>query len=238
MAELTVCAYLWYDPNGKRNQTYIYDGTHAVLLRNQLKRHLTVPHRFVCISDREIPGVETVKIDMTTHVPRSRYAKLMTFRPDIADILGPRILQLDLDTVIVRNIDAIVERDEDLVLWRNPCFGIARRRTRYNTSILLYRAGTRNEIWNKFDVKTTPAEMAKWTTGTDQAWISHMVGEGAPYWSDKHGIYNAGTLQDASPTKKRVALPADARIVMFPGKRDPGLPQTQERFPWIKEHRK
>lgn len=67
---------------------------------------------YICESDREVPGVETVKIDMTTHVPRSRYAKLMTFRPDIADILGPRILQLDLDTVIVRNIDAIVERDD------------------------------------------------------------------------------------------------------------------------------
>lgn len=237
MGVITVCAYLWYDPNGKRNNTYIYDDEHPRLLQRQVDKNLTLPHRFVCISDRDIPGVETVKIDMATHVPRSRYAKLMTFRPDIASILGERILQLDLDTVITRNIDPIVDREEDLVLWRNPCFGINRRRTRYNTSILLYRAGTRNDIYTDFDVKRTPREMAEISTGTDQAWISYKVGEGSPHWSHKHGIYNAGTLQDASPTR-RVALPDDARIVMFPGKRDPSMESIQERFPWIKEYRK
>jgi hypothetical protein len=234
---ITVCAYLWYDPDGKRNSTYIYGEEHARVLKSMIARNLTLPHRFVCISDRAIDGVETVKIDMRTHVPRSRYAKLMTFRPDISEILGPRILQLDLDTVVVRNIDALVDRPEDLVLWRNPCFGLNRRRTRYNTSILLYRAGTRNDIWEKFDVRRTPVEMGQHTSGTDQAWVSHMAGENAPYWSHRHGIYNAGTLQENSPTPK-VALPADARIVMFPGKRDPGMSSVQKRFPWIEEHRK
>lgn len=234
---ITVACYLWYDPKGKCNTTYLYDAHHVQLLKSMVDRHLSIPHRFVCITDRApsaLPGVEVVPIDMRYHVPGTRFVKLMTFRPDVDEVIGERILQLDLDTVITGNIDSIASRTEDLVLWRNPNFGV-RRRARYNTSIVLLRAGSRPELWKDFDVKKMPPKLHKLTGGTDQAWVSYRADSDEAHWTDRDGIYGAGRLHDIVPGV-RSELPANARIVFFPGKREPGMEETQKRHPWIREH--
>jgi hypothetical protein len=233
---ITVVCYLWYDPKGKNNAVYIYGPEHVRMLKSMVDRHLHLPHRFVCISDREIQGIETISLDMATHVPHTRYAKLMTFRPDAASVIGERILQLDLDTVITRNIDPLVDRPESLVLWRNPCWG-ERKRTRYNTSMLLLTAGTRPDVWIKFDRTLTPALMARHWGGTDQAWISHCAGPDAPHWTQDDGVYGAGRLR-GNPVTAGTVLPDNARIVFFPGRREPTMRTTQEKHPWIQEHLK
>jgi hypothetical protein len=236
---ITVACYLWYDPKGKNNDLYIYGPSHVRVLKAMVDRNLSLPHRFVCITNRpasDLDGVETVPLDMTNHLPGTRFAKLMTFRPDAAEVIGERILQLDLDTVVTRNIDEIAGRTEDLVLWRNPNFG-GRHRARYNTSIVLLRAGSRPEFWSKFDKNKHPAMLRRDWGGTDQAWVSHMAGPDEPHWTNADGIYGAGRLLDIVPGVETV-LPNNARIVFFPGRREPDMPVTRERHPWIERFRK
>ena len=215
---ITVACYLWYDPKGKNNDLYIYGPSHVRALKAMVGRNLSLPHRFVCVTNRDskdLEGVETVPLDMCYHVPGTRFAKLMTFRPDAAEVIGERILQLDLDTVIVGNMDKIAGRKEDLVLWRNPNFG-GRRRARYNTSIVLLRAGSRPDIWTKFNKAKSPAMLKKDWGGTDQAWVSHMTRPDEAHWTNADGIYGAGRLVDIVPGVE-TELPDNARIVFFPG---------------------
>jgi hypothetical protein len=234
---ITVACFLWFDPHGKNNDIYVYGPEHVAILKRMVARHLTLPHRFVCITDRkpsELPGIDTVPIDKTYHIARSRFVKLMTFRPDAAEAIGTRILQLDLDTVIVRNIDALVDRPEDLVLWRNPNFG-GPKRARYNTSMVLLTAGSRPEFWDRFDPSRTPAMLRKDWGGTDQAWISHLASADEAHWTDADGVYGAGRLLDIVPGVQ-TRLPDNARIVFTPGRRMPAMGETQASHPWIVEH--
>lgn len=64
--------------------------------------HLTVPHRFVCLSDVEIEGIETIKL---LHGWRGWWSKIELFRPGLFD--GERVLFFDLDTFINQNIDRL-----------------------------------------------------------------------------------------------------------------------------------
>jgi hypothetical protein len=76
-------------------------------------RNLTVPHRFVCLTD--VTDVTCERIALTTDWP-GFYAKLELFRPGLFH--GP-VLYFDLDTVIHRNIDALA------VLSAKVMFGCA-----------------------------------------------------------------------------------------------------------------
>lgn len=227
---LTVCCFYWYDPQGKWNNTYTYGPEHVNELRRQVAENLTLPHEFVCVTDKPegiAPGIRIVPLDRTTFVPGTRFVKLMLFRPDIAKVLGERILYMDLDTVIVSNIDSIANRSEDLVLWRNPAFGTSPKRARYNTSLILLKAGSRPEFWNEF----TPAKanqkirQSGWG-GTDQAWVSCLASPEEAHWEAKRdGVYGVGSMGDG--------LPDNARIVFFPGRRAPWLKSEKEKHPWI-----
>lgn len=234
---LTVAAFWWFDPNGKNNDIYIYGPDHVRTLKKMVERHLSIPHRFVCITDQpahRLPGIETVALDKTHHLPGTRFTKLMMYAPDAAETIGERILALDLDTVIVGSLDPLVDREEDLVLWRNPNFG-GRKRARYNTSIVLHRAGTRPEFYTKFDKTRHPQILRERVGGTDQAWVSHLASPDEAHWTDKDGVYGAGRLLDIVPGVK-TTLPDNARVVFFPGRREPSMPEIKHQHPWLAEH--
>lgn len=217
---LTVVCFLW----GRR-----YSPEHVNRLYRAVKRNLSRAHRFVCICDNGSgldPDIHRVDIDRSLYagIKNSRFPKLMIFRPDAAEWLGERILSLDIDSVIVSSLDPLVDRDEDIVLWRNPRFGTNAIAAPYNSSVMLLRAGTRPGVWRGFDPAMTPKLLEELgTRGSDQHWISRNVGNEAA-WTSEDGIYSCFEVED---------LPSNARIVTFPGKHDPALPETRERYSWI-----
>lgn len=236
---LTVVCFWWFDPKGKCNNVYIYGPEHVKVLHSMVKRNLSLPHEFVCVTDRpdSVPqGIRAVKLDKSTHIPGTRYAKLMLFRRDIEQVLGKRIAYIDLDCVVVGNLDPIFDREEDLVLWRNPNHAEHNRRAYYNTSIMLLSAGCRPEFRESFSPETSPAKAARRTSGSDQAWISMLANKKEPFWGDGSGIYGARRGGDISPGASR-ELPKDARIVFFPGRREPSMTSVRAQHPWIAEHR-
>lgn len=236
-----VC-FLWDDPRGKCRNIYVYDERHVRLVKSMVDRHLTIPHDFVIVTDtperfKNDSDIRTVDLDKTTFVPGTRYAKLMLWRKDIGGIIGRRMLYLDLDCVITDYLDPVVARKEDVVLWRNPNFqGPNKRRARYNTSMMLIKAGSRPHLYEDFNPKTDPPKLRKLWGGTDQAWISHKLSwSDEAFWTDEDGVYGAGRLKDIVPgvgTK----LPDNARIVFFPGSRIPHMKKIQKEHPWITQY--
>ena len=242
MEQLTVACFYWRDNHDRCQNVYQYSSEDVTLLRNQVRRNLSRDHEFVCITDRPKdidPDIRTVPLDKRLHIPGGRYAKLQVFPESAADTIGKRILTIDLDTVIVGNINHLVDRDEDLVLWRNPNWGL-KRRAYYNTSVMLVRPGARAEIYNRFDPKRSHDEAFEATGwgGTDQRYISWIVGRDEANWTAKDGIYGAGRLGDYNPGTATTVLPENACIVTFPGRRHPKMAKTQAKHPWIVEHRK
>jgi len=237
---LTVVCFFWHDEFAKCRGIYEFTPKHVSILHKMVKKNLTVPHDFVCVTDTPEQfdsEIRTVKLDKTTFVPGTRYMKLMLWRKDIGNIIGERMLYLDLDCVITRSLNPIVKRSEDVVLWRNPNFqGSKKRRARYNTSIMLVKAGARPQLYQDFDPQKHPKKLRKIWGGTDQAWISHKLNwDDEAYWTDKDGVYGAGRLRDVVPgvgTK----LPDNARIVFFPGSRIPQLKQVKRHHPWIDKY--
>lgn len=236
---LTVCCFFWNDPHDRCHGLYQYSVQDVKLLRSQVARNLTLPHEFAVVTDIMAdygPGIRVVPLDRSVFPAGSRYPKLSVFRPDAGEVIGKRILTLDLDSVVVGNLNEIAAREEDLVLWRNPNFGI-RRRAFYNTSIILVRAGTRPEFWTQFDPKTSPEIVNREWGGTDQAWVSYLASRTEAYFDASWGVYGAGRLGDYNPDLAHTVLPANARIVFFPGRRHPGMADVQVKHPWIRQHR-
>jgi len=90
---VTVCCVLWGD---KFSEEYVHN------LKAAVARHATIPHEFVCLSDRRIEGVKTklLKPGYT-----GWWNKLQLFDGEIKG----RIVYLDLDTVITSNIDWLMK---------------------------------------------------------------------------------------------------------------------------------
>jgi hypothetical protein len=229
---ISVCTFLWTDPTRPAHgHDYAFTPDHVLILRNMVARHLTLPYEFVCVTDRpfDADGVRCLKLDMTTHVPGTVYARLMMRRPDIGGYLGRRILSLDLDCVITGSLDSIVDRPEDAVFWRNPNYGLPRRAF-YQTSIQLFTAGARSELWTDFDPVHTPRWVNRRFGGAEQAWASERLSWDEAYWDENDGIYGAGRLGGNGVYTE---LPENARIVFTPGNRIPSQLETQEKHPWI-----
>jgi hypothetical protein len=228
---LVVTTYLWRDKaRDAQNRGYIFDHDHVRVLRNMVARNLSVPHRFVCVADETIEDIETVPLDWRKHVPGTVCIRLMQHNPDWCRAnLGTRVLSLDLDVVITGSLDALVSRSDDIVLWRNPNWPKPQRAF-YQSSVQLFSAGARPQLWADFDPKETPKWMNWRFGGREQAWISERL-----EWNEAHfsGVYGAGRLGGKGVGSE---LPPDACIVSFPGAREPSQAEVQAAHPWVKEH--
>lgn len=89
-----------------------YDASWVEKLQNAVARNLTIPHKFICLSDCEVP-CERIPLEITGD---GFWAKLQLFKPDLFN--GP-VLYIDLDTVICNNIDEIINSvsTEKFVMW-------------------------------------------------------------------------------------------------------------------------
>lgn len=96
----------------------IYGPWHVENMRRMCAKHITTPHRFVCITD-DVPKMQAAGLDAVPlwEVPKfpivaqhwlHNYVRLGLFDPTIGGNIGERILSIDLDAVIRRNADHLV----------------------------------------------------------------------------------------------------------------------------------
>lgn len=233
---LTFVTWRWQPPAGYRS-TFSPDTVYA--LRDMLRRHYARAHRFVCVTDRpeQLPHVETMRLwpdlqDMPSplgHSYPSCYRRLKVFAPDAGQLFGPRLVSIDLDTVIVGDVTPLFDRAEDVVLWGESDFV---GRQHYCGSLWMLKTGTRPRVWTEFDPKTSPKEAWRaGARGSDQAWLSYKLGPHEARWTRADGVYSFRKDIAAHDNK----LPANARLVAWHGKVDPWSYRAQQ-IPWVRTH--
>lgn len=231
----TVVTFKWKPPTGYRST---YGPEQVNTLARMVRRHYSAPHRFVCVTDDAEgidPSIDVLPLwDDHAKIPNphgsknpSCYRRLRLFAPEMGAVLGRRYVSLDLDTVILRDVTPLWDRPEDFVAW-----GDTNRTTHYNGSMLLLTAGARPRVWTEFDPVTSPIKAkAAGFFGSDQGWISCVLGIGEAIWTRTDGVYSfRNHLNRPAPP------PENARMVMFHGATDPWMPRAQSNHPWIAEH--
>src|SRR5688572_10392885 len=164
---LTVVCWRWQSPVGYRSD---FAPATVYALREMVQRHLRLPHRFVCVTDRpeELKGIETIRIwedgaaipsPFGTHNP-SCYRRLKVFAPDAGKVFGERLVSIDLDVVIVKDITPLFETDADFKIWGDrehdrKLWGDNGKQW-YNGSLWMLKTGTRPQVWTEFDPETSP----------------------------------------------------------------------------------
>jgi len=233
---MTVVCFKWH-PYGGITYRSSYGPEQVAILRNMVARHYPAPHRFVCVTDdaRGLKDIETIPLwhDYES-IPSphgggnpSCYRRLKLFDPAIAELLGDRFIALDLDTVVVGDLTPIFDRPEPFVMW-----GETDKRSWYNGSLILMTAGARAQVWTRFNPRTSPREALRaGRFGSDQGWISHVLGKGEATFGRKDGVYSYRV--HLAPNNNE--LPADARITCWHGRLDPWSYAAQQ-IPWVREH--
>lgn len=212
-------------------------------LQKAVARNLTVPHRFVVMTDdvasfANDANITALPLPLATHIPNTCFVRLFTFAPEAKAILGDRVLRIDLDTIVVGNLDSLVRRNEDLVMWRNPTRwwmegrGEIANETKYGFwcgGLLLHRTGTMPHLWSQFDPKNPQAK-------DDDHYLSDVIGSSCAYWDQMDGVYRYITNDAWRLSGVVTALPDNAKIVFFPGTEKPWLSSVIARAPWITKY--
>lgn len=232
---LSIVTWLWKSTRPYRSQ---FDAEKVNVLFRMVDRHYPHPHRNLCVTDMAGKFDSTVTCvpawnDYSSlvspngsHNP-SCYRRLRAFHPDIADTFGSRFVSLDLDTVIVGELSPLWHRPEEFVIW-----GETNPRSFYNGSMWLMTAGARRQVWDRFDPKVSPgAAKAAGRFGSDQGWISHVLGQGEATWTTADGVYS----YNVHLRNRGGSLPSDARMVMFHGGTDPWSPAAKK-MDWVRRH--
>lgn len=168
MAELTVVSFKW---NGWRD---LYSNKHVHAQRNMLQHYLTIPHRYVCITDKpEGLDCETYPLWKEPVVEKrpthhDSYCRLKMFSEEMAEVFPGWVLMLDLDLLILKNIDYLITWDEFRILKGGVC--------PYNGSMWLHKMGSRSFVWDSFDPETSPFEVPKYKTHTGKKWVGSDQG--------------------------------------------------------------
>jgi hypothetical protein len=133
-------------------------------LVRMVDRHMTAPHRFICITDQpeKVKGVDMIRTDLP-----GWWAKMALFSPDIRG--AGRCVYFDLDTVIIDDLSALVALDADFATCANftkavepayPC--------NYGSCIMVMRDGFGGDIFKAFMAESAQI-MADCKYGDQQA---------------------------------------------------------------------
>lgn len=227
---ITVACVFW---GNKFSEDYVYN------LKSMVERNTTVPHQFVCFSDRELEGIKTVKLISGY---KGWWNKMQMFNTDFR--LGNRVVYLDLDTLIVGNIDWLLEYDgmfmgiEDLgsVNEHQP-----ELKGRLQSGVMSWDYRLNSHLWNRF---TSSGESQRYRG--DGEYLNHIVPK---YQRDfiqkrykgklksyKYQVYSEGITDDLSIIcfHGRPSIPQAMTETVTTGWKNSG--KTYEPQDWIKDY--
>lgn len=135
----------------------IYNDRYPVILRNMVARHLSVPHRFVCVMTEDIPlPVERIVLESNLG---GWWSKLQLFSPPVAEALGNDCLYFDLDTVIIRSIDMLAAIKSPMAFLRNWNTFLDGR-PRLSSAVMRWKIDP-TFIWSHFERNAASYDLSK-----------------------------------------------------------------------------
>lgn len=230
-----IVCYLWKGPDERR----VFAPQHVNVLASMFKRHLRRPHRVICISDetegfdegivvwRTPPAAAALAGLPTLEGPRfpSCYRRLWTFSREAADQLNPRVMVVDIDLVVLRDISHLFCFDapfigcRPLMTWGNQ--------QRVAGGMYLFRPADMTRIYDDFDSEAPMLARRAGYRGSDQAWISYCVGPNVSIWPGDAGLYSIRDMRNG-----KEPLPSDAAVVQFNGPIKP----WDSPLPWVRDN--
>jgi hypothetical protein len=236
--ELKVVCWKWKPPVGYRSK---FGAEQVNNLFNMVGRNYHKPFEMVCVTDdatdisSEVRIIPLKEIEEFQHLPSPHggvnpacYRRLFMYSDAARQYIGERFVSVDLDVVIVDDVTPVWDVPEDFRIW-----GETLRRTPYNGSMQLLRAGTRTQVYDDFDPDNSPRDARKaGFDGSDQAWISYKLGPLEKRWTVHDGVYSFRLHVKPQSGK----MPKGARIIFFEGQVDPWTPFAMKLCPWIKNH--
>lgn len=225
-----------------------YGPEYVNILAAMVKRHMTLPHRFVCFTDDTTginPAIETrpiPEIPLGSAQIWSGWRKLSSLSPHLG--LTGSVLFLDLDLVIMDNIDCFFTHKPGkfciIENWTQMGQGIG------NSSVYRYEADRHHEIFDDF---AKNHEEIYRTVTNEQMYLTQMVAksEQVEYWPD---AWCRSFKRHSLPTRLlrrfiRPKQPEDCKILVFHGPPKPvdaahgRWPQKGKHLraaPWILNH--
>ena len=149
-------------------------------LRDAVARHLSLPYRFVCISDTELDCETLPLLPLDPAVPDAwgLWSKVQIFRP--ANQLWGPCLYMDLDTLVMDDFADIVAQCIGYRFLMSEC----PFRGRVRCSALMYWEGDHSDIWHRFQSR----ELQHWLDfyqnapdsaqrGVEQAFVADTKGQ-------------------------------------------------------------
>lgn len=235
---LRVVCWKWKPPTGYRSH---FGPAQVNNMFHMVQRNYHKPFEMVCITDDWNgieDGIRIVPLDSIekfAHLPSPHggvnpacYRRLVMYSDEAREFIGERFVSIDLDAVVVNDLSPVWDVPDDFKIW-----GETLRRTPYNGSMQLMTAGARRQVYDRFDPDNSPRDARKaGFDGSDQAWISYVLGPHEKRWTTHDGVYSFRLH-----VKTRAgAMPKGARIIFFEGQTDPWSPFAQKLCPWIGEH--
>jgi len=118
-----------FKPWAEKEYTTGYEPRHVQWLRDQFAAQMPVPHRFVCMSDLDIPGVEVIPLQ--DNLP-GWWSKLEIFRE------FQSAAYVDLDTVVIGDVSPMLFTGHDFLISAHMT-----RRHGVNSSIMSWNSDCR-----------------------------------------------------------------------------------------------
>ena len=186
--QIAVLCYQW-DEEGFSDRRG-FEPEQVNVLARRVKENLSLPHRFICITDETegfsddvelmpLPEEARAIAVIPTAQGRSRfpscYRRLWTFSNG-AKALGDVVLVLDIDCFITGLLDPLFDfmPHADFVGW-NPVQ--AWGKTKVGGGTWRIRPGTRTHIWEKFSQQDALRIKNLGFNGSDQAILSFYLGD-------------------------------------------------------------
>lgn len=232
---LTIFSFLWGDKYGPEYVERLAAG---------LKKNLHQEHDFTCILDEKNYKAHKHRLSKVVSLTKLRdedlcrekgcFARLRIFDQTWTDgnrfadwgEADDRVVCIDLDSVITGSLDKLFNRPENFVILqganaKNPC--------PYNGSLWMIRSGYRPDVWSDFSLEAA-AKIPFYEFPDDQAWLAAKLPDAAGWnCGPQSGVYAFQKPQ----WPKGDDLPADARLVVFPGHRDPS---KFTHLDWVKQN--
>ncbi len=102
---MDIICFLWGNWFNKRDE-------YLIKLKNMLNRNISIPYRFLCISDKDIKGIETLLLNPQSNLGNLPKLSIFSYHK----FLNKQIFLIDLDIIILNNIDHILTYETDLCI--------------------------------------------------------------------------------------------------------------------------
>ena len=214
MSKYTVISMKWGAKFGAEYVNRLY---------HMVKRNTTLPLTFVCFTDNAEgldPNIEARPLPPMSlpEGPERGWRKLSIFQKNSG--LEGRVLFLDLDTVIVRNIDDYFTMDGDFIFIKH--WKPSEKQGIGQTSVFRFEAGTHTDLFDNFIANSAKV---KATYRHEQAYVSDMLNKQnrLSFWPEKWMPSFKYKCMYPFPLNYffEPRLPADAKIIVFHGNPTP-----------------